>query len=85
MINTQLQALLAVTLIVGAISGGITWIAGRVAESKLDKALDKFKAELVQTLDDKYATKAELEGLKDFCGEIKRRIRILEQAEREGG
>lgn len=69
-INLQLQALLAVTLIIGAISGGITWIAGQVAMGKLKE----FKIDLLRSLDEKYVRREELVDLKEDLRSIRKEV-----------
>lgn len=70
MINTQLQALLAVTLIIGAIAGGITWIAGQVAMGKLKE----FKVDLLKSLDERYVRREELLDLKEDLRSIRKEM-----------
>lgn len=69
-INLQLQALLAVTLIIGAISGGITWIAGQVAMGKLKE----FKIDLLRSLDERYVRREELVDLKEDLRSIRKEV-----------
>ncbi len=74
-VNTSLQALLAVTLIIGAISGMITWIAGSVANSKFDR----FKADLLMELGKIYATKGEVVAVASEVKTILAAIQILKE------
>lgn len=69
-INIQLQALLAITLIIGAISGFITWIAGQMAEKKFNA----FRTDLLSSLDGTYAKKGELENLQKTVDRLERKV-----------